>query len=176
MYTLGDDIEMEGSTVPLNFNSTKYAGVCKPSDVRTLSRFRDLQSQLNRVAQVKGLTKIAVDGDIGPATIKLMTSAGMVPAGTGCSTIAAGAVAFTGLAKTIADAGGAPANVAGPIAKPSTLVSATGQETLAPASPYGGSLLESFNALSTPMKIAAVGVAGGLGYYLYKSTKKKRKG
>lgn len=178
MYTLGDgEIEMEGSPLTFQpvFNSTKYPGVCKPSNERTLAMFKDLQSQLNRVAQAKGIPKIAVDGDIGPGTIKLMTSAAMIAAGTGCSSVASAAVPFTGAARVIADAAGAPATVVSPApARPSTLVSATGAEVLAPAPGYGGSLVDSWNQLSMPMRIAALGALGGLGYYVYKSSSKKK--
>jgi hypothetical protein len=177
MYTLGDgEIEMEGSTWQPTFNSTKYPGVCKPSNVGTLAAFKALQTQLNRVAQAKGLTKIGVDGDIGAGTLRIMTSAGMIPAGTPCSVVAAQVTISTVTAKTIADAAGISSSVAGPLVlKRPTIVDAAGRESIVQSPAIGAGLVGAFSNLSTPMKLAAVGILGGIGYFVFKDTKKKRR-
>ena len=45
---------------------------CKPANFTALAAFKELQSQANRVAQMKGYKKIAVDGDLGPGTAALV--------------------------------------------------------------------------------------------------------
>ena len=50
-------------------NCKPLPGIAKPMDVSTLNVFKDLQNQLNRVAQATGGSKIQVDGRIGGDTI-----------------------------------------------------------------------------------------------------------
>lgn len=153
---------------PLVFNSTKYPGTCKPSNKSTLDVFRELQRQLNRVAQLRGLGKIAVDGDIGPGTVSLANKALGAPAN--CTTIAASADGYANQAKIMADNGGAPATVASPVPiRPSTIVNAvTGVEVIAPRAGIGGSVVDAWKNLTPVGKVAGLAIAGGLGYYLYK--------
>lgn len=54
----------QGSCSPIS-------GVCKPMNTAALNNFKALQDQLNRVAEVKDLSKIGVDGRIGPGTLAL---------------------------------------------------------------------------------------------------------
>ncbi len=171
-YTFGDTTT-EIANTPLSFNSTKYPGVCKPMDFRTLAVFQGLQSQLNRLAQVKGLAKVAVDGDIGPGVISLAGKAGIAPVGSACSVIAANAIVYEAQSRLLADTLKAPAMVSGPapLKAPSIIDPKTMLDVPAPRASAG--LLDGFNNLSTPLKLAAVGVLGGIAYYIHKGSKKK---
>ena len=73
-----------GSTSTADF--TSVGGVCKAMNLPALAAVRGLQGQLNRVAQVKGYSKIAADGAIGPATMALFR---LVQAAAGSGTIMA---------------------------------------------------------------------------------------
>jgi len=169
--TFGDT----GAEPGIEWNSTKYAGVCKPSDYATLAKFKELQRQLNRVAQLKGYTKIAVDGDLGTDTVAL---AAQVLGGTyTCSLLAGTISSFTASVKTIADAAGVPATVSGPApVKPPSIITPAGVEKLAPPgadTSMGASIYDAWDKLGTPGKLAAVGILGGIGYFAFV---KKRKG
>jgi hypothetical protein len=173
MYThsLGDTgMTVSVSNVPLAFNSTKYPGICKPSDTRTLAAFKELQSQLNRLAKGKGLSdRISVDGDIGPGTSNLMVKTGMSTSTMACTAIAVAATAFAAQAKQLADQLKAPASVAGPLpVRAPTLVSSVGLEIPAPATGIGAGVFNAFTGMSTPMKVAAVGILAGIGYFAFK--------
>jgi lysozyme family protein len=173
------------------FNSTKYPGVCKPSTITALAAFKRLQTQLNRVAFAKGLSTIAVDGDIGAGTVSLvnklapalisdatnkMNLVGAAKVGT--STIS-GCVSLAGVADVVADVAEsyagtlkAPEKAPAPTpVRPPTLVNAAGAETPAPA---GAEILTAFTSASTTMKLAMVAVVGGIGYYLYKGKRRRR--
>lgn len=173
-----------------DFNSTKYPGICKPSNVSSLATFKKLQSQLNRVASMKGVPTIAVDGDIGPGSLRLFASmqstlvaflnvgdvtsaikiAGV--SSSSCSSLALVADVVGDAAQKYADSLGAPTTVASPTpAKASTLVLPNGIEKPAPA---GADMMAAWTNASTEMKIAFVAVMGGIGYYLYKGSKKRR--
>lgn len=155
-----------GATDAPSFNTTKYPGVCKPSNTATLELVYDLQRQLNRVAQVRGLTKTAVDGDIGPGTVKLFNA--VMKSSMGCAEIGAQITMFTSSVRVLAESLQAPTQVASPTpAKPPSFVSpATGLDVVAPK-PIAGKLSDTFG-LSTPV-LALLGVAAvGAGYYLYK--------
>lgn len=162
----------------LLFNSTKYPGICKPSNTYTLGKFRNLQLQLNRAAQAKGIsTRIAIDGDIGPGTISLCSKVIGTPANAACSAIATMAVAHAAVASAIATAAGVPAQVTTPTPpRPSTLVLPNGGEIAAPpSSAIAANLSAQWNALSAPMKVAGVGVAAALSFVAYKAVKKGRR-
>lgn len=101
----------------------KRGSVCKPANSATLAIFKTMQTQLNRVAQAVGVSKIAVDGDIGSGTLTLlsriaskmsMTSALEVTlaneATNDCSTVASRAETISFFAKSVADAKGVSAN------------------------------------------------------------------
>jgi len=159
-----------GAGAVLSYNSTKYPGTCKPSNTYTLNLFKALQSQLNRVAQLQGLSKISTDGDIGPGTVSLASRA--IGAPSSCTAIAANVAGYTQQAKIMADTGGAPSSVsAPPQTKPSTIVDAiTGMESPAPSG-IAASLTGLWDGLTPAGKIGAVGILGGIGYYLYKKAK-----
>lgn len=173
-----------------NFNATKYPGIVKPSNVTTLAVFKGLQSQLNRCAYVLKQKTIAIDGDVGPGTIalwtnvrtKVMATVGSELSGAEAAKLnaASSTVALANVAdiaeracRMFADQNGAPATPpAPPPAKPPTLVMPSGVETPAPA---GAGLLAAFQTASTPMKLAALGIAGGIGYYMLKGGKRRRR-
>lgn len=172
-----------------NFNSTKYPGVCKPSNVEALATFKRCQAQLNRVAQAKGFKTIAVDGDIGPGTVSLfgllyahlsqyavgnndISAASKITAANGsCVTIATYADVIANIADSFADELGAPAVASAPAAtKTPTLVMPNGLEKPAP---MGANLLASFNALPVSMKLLGLGIGAGIAYYTWPKSKRK---
>ena len=192
-YTLGN---VDSSS----FNSTKYPGTCKPSNTAALAIFKELQQQLNRVAQIKNLPKIAVDGDIGPGTIALAGYVKAVAAadatGSGdladfandvvssinassCTALASNADNIAANVKMYATQLGVPAAVAAPVnTKPTVLVSSSGQETQV-ASAVENTLASgafSFGALGTVEKVVVVGALGVAGWIVFGGKKKRRRG
>lgn len=158
------------------FNSTKYPGTCKPSDAYTLGVFKELQRQLNRLAQGKGVSKIAVDGDVGPGTVALARTVGIDSSGS-CSTIAMNAAVYASIAKGLADQLGVPASVSQPTPiKAPSIVNAAGQETTVTG---GGGIAASvsgaFAGMSNLEKALALGIVGGIAYVVLVK-KPKRKG
>jgi hypothetical protein len=159
-----------GDLSPADWNSSKYPGVCKPTNFTSLAAFKDLQTQLNRLAQAQGLSKIPVDGDIGPATLKLISqlkpfpfASFMSPAAT-CATVAANATNITTVAKTTADAASVPATVSQPApSKPITIITPAGQEVTAPASMQQAGIMGMFPGLDSPLLLL---LGGGLLFYL----------
>jgi len=89
-------------------------GVCKPMDAATLGVFRDLQSQLNRVAVATGGSLIAVDGRIGADTLRSAERAlrysptTMQTTFATCDDLAASADEVLAAARAIADGLNAP--------------------------------------------------------------------
>lgn len=154
-------------TAAPSFNTTKYPGVCKPTNQATLDLVFELQRQLNRVAQMRGLTKVAVDGDIGPGTVKLFNA--VLGSGGTCASIASQIVLFTAQIAAIAASIGAPTTVSSPTpSKPPTFIAPTGLEVVAPKG-VTASLSDSLGLPATTIAMLAVG-AVGVGYYV---TKKK---
>lgn len=152
-----------------DFNSTRVPGTCKPTNFPTLEKFKELQRQLNRVAKVKKLSPIAVDGDIGPGTVSLFNK--VVGASVNCSALAVIAEAQAQMFKTLADQAGAPANVATP--KPAStpsIVAPTGALVPQPAS---ASMLDSFKSIGLSNTHLMV-LAGVGGLIAFKVMKKKR--
>ena len=180
-----------GDLASSEFNSTKYPGICKPSTVSALATFKRLQTQLNRCASVKGIATIAIDGDIGPGTMsmfgKLQTSlityatkeqnlAGAVKVGTvrpaSCASLAMVSDVVGDIADDYANSMRAPEKPPSPPAtRPPVLVMPDGSEKAPPA---GADLLTAWESASTPVKVAMVAALGGIGYYLYKSSKRGR--
>jgi hypothetical protein len=162
----------------VTWNSTKIPGTCKPSDFATLAKFKAFQEQLNRVAQVKGYPKIAVDGDIGPGTVALaLKVTGSNTAASSCATIAGNITALTTAVMAVANTLSAPAKVSGPApVTPPSIVNAAGQIQVAPpgaGNSIGASIYDTFDKLGTVGKLAAVGILGGIGYFVI--VKKKRR-
>jgi len=167
-----------GEISTADFNATKFPGVCKPTNKATLDIYFELQRQLNRVAKVKGLPLISVDGDIGPGTLRLVNASGVSSGAKECQGVALVADMLAAKAKGMADAAGAPTTVAGPspARSPSILNLATGTETQFPPPPGSASLADAFKNLGTPMIAAlAVGVLG-IGYLLLRKPKPKAAG
>lgn len=177
-----------GAVDASNFNSTSYPGICKPSNLATLAIFKNLQAQLNRVAQGLGLDKITVDGDIGNAVLLLLSqiSANLSQGGVsvdparnilmqagayGVVDAASNADTLAGAAQGVADQMTVPPSISQPTSgSGSTLVSSAGAVThVSTPTPAQASLLDSLSDLSTP---ELLGIAGGLGLLAYFASKK----
>lgn len=179
-----------GYTTIGGFVST--GGVCKPTDSTSLSKFKELQRQANRVADAIGAAKIGVDGSIGPATLALMgtikTKAAAADTGSqgwgnflgnqnisSCSAVAGGTDNLIPMLSAMADAAGVSSSVASPApaSAPTIYNPITGQPQ---SQGLAADAADLFNNMSTTTKMAALGIAGGIGYFLYKDSKKgKRK-
>ena len=150
-----------------SFNTTKYPGICKPENQQTLDMVFELQRQLNRVAQVRGLKKISIDGDIGPGTVGLFNS--VLGTSAACDTIGSQIATFTAQVRVLATSLGAPAKVSSPApAKTPSFVLPSGLEVAAPK----GIAASASDSLGLPVPVIA---ALGLGAIVigYKMTKKK---
>jgi len=162
-----------GSVSASDFNCTKVPGVCRPMNVPALNAVQALQMALDRVADVKGFSKIAVDGDIGPATVALLNqvaatsssapvSGGAVPSAPSPLALASMLDTVTTQANTYATGIGAPGTVSTPAAgKPATLATRSGQTMKAPApnqAAAGGNL----GALGTSLSTTSLMIGGGL--------------
>ena len=186
------------SYYPLSGVFTESGGVCKPSNSSTLAQYKAMQTQLNRVATVLSLSKIGVDGDIGPGTLRLLSNISSklynttMPfemalanaASSQCGDVASDAVNITYWAKWTADARGAGSGTTTPTPKPPSGSSppiippggVTGPGTAQPQ--IGGGLWDAFKNLSTLEK-GAVGVglfAAGVMAGFIPFGKKKRGG
>jgi hypothetical protein len=176
-----------------DWNSTKYPGVCKPTNFGALAKFKELQTQLNRVAQAKGLGKIGVDGDIGAGTVNLLRSIVTASAAdrgasstgtyatvvysfassmaTSCSSIAAKADVLAAALKNYANALGVSSAVSSPAPpKPSSIITSSGEVTAPPE--YQGSGSGPIGAMTAGQKVFAGLALGGLAYAML--GKKKR--
>lgn len=174
-----------GSVDASSFNATKYPGIAKPSDVATLGIFKNLQAQLNRVGQGLKLSKISVDGDIGPGVIRLLgqiksiLGAGGVSADparniliqadtSSAAAVAAQADILGNAANGVADQMSVPAKVSqpAPIGGTSTLVGASGAESrVSTPTPAAAGLLDAFGGLSTTEMVVAAGAVGAIVYF-----------
>jgi hypothetical protein len=149
-------------------------GICKPGDKNTLFTVTGFQKQLNRVADIKGIAKIGVDGDLGPKTLGLFRQvqslAGGQISGDGstCAGLTESLPVIAVQVAQFADSLGAPARTSSPPAPTPTFISqATGQEVKVPQA--GASVADMFMGMSTPMKVAFAGVLGGIGYFAYRA-------
>jgi hypothetical protein len=163
-----------GGTSTSASDFVNVGGVCKPQNFPALAASRELQGQLNRVAQMKGFGKISTDGAIGPGTLALFKQVQSIAAGSvmgdpsSCAGIAPDVDVLSGQVKAVADTLGAPATVSGPLlSSPPSILTKSGK-TLVP--PDVGLL----DSLSSVEKIAVVGLAGGIGYLLMTGTKKRK--
>jgi hypothetical protein len=177
-YELGATEEGFCSTSNPQGSCKPLAGVCKPMTTEALSQFKDLQNQLNRVAQVKGYSKIWVDGRIGKDTLALynkVQALGLVflsRYGT-CDELSSATLrgVTIPLARRAADDLGAPATVAGrALARPSSADPSGGMPKDPPALAITDQI---FNMISSPMGLL---IAVGLGYGAYRLVKGKKKG
>jgi hypothetical protein len=96
------------------------SGICKPMNSATLSVFKNLQSQINRVLSSMGKSLIGVDGRIGSGTVKSLNTA-MGTGFTNCDQVSILADNLANQVKLKADKLGAPVHVspARPPAPPS---------------------------------------------------------
>jgi hypothetical protein len=156
---------------------TSVGGVCKAKNFPALAMVQEFQSQLNRVAQARGFSKIAADGTIGPATMALFrlvqaaSSGSVMGDSTSCAALSADVDVVGAQIRTFADTLGAPPMVAAALSiKAPTIVTASGKTIVAPNAGLAGSLA----MMSGIEKVAILGVAGAIGYLLL-GTKKKRR-
>jgi len=167
-----------GDTESIAFNSTKYPGICKPSNPTTLQAVYDMQNQINRIAKIKGGKIIAQDGDIGPGTLaaaRFAAESSPNPSRppSSCMDLGANIIGFTAAVMAKADALGAPAKVSAPVpAKAPTLVMPTGLEVKG-GPPVGASALDSLKHLGMPMMLGLGAVAIGIGYFVLAKPKAK---
>lgn len=150
---------------------------CKPMNFPALAATRELQNQLNRVAQVKGFGKISADGAVGPSTLALFRQVQAVAAGSvmgdpgSCMGIAPDVDVLGAQVRAVADTLGAPATVSGALSLvPPTIVTKSNKVVAAPDPGIMGSL----SSLSQIEKLALLAVAGGLGYMAFTRQKKRR--
>lgn len=154
---------MMGTIDASNFNSTKYPGICKPMNRETLDQVVEMQNQLNRVAQNKGIAKIAPDGDVGPGTVGLVNKVkeivlDLATDTSTCMGVAMNADLIASNAKMFADTAGVSATVSAPIPpRPPSFIAPTGLEVPVPGAGSGG--------MNTTMLILGLG-AVGLGFFL----------
>jgi hypothetical protein len=166
-----------GGTSTSAADFTSIGGVCKPQNFPALTAAREFQRQMNRVAQVKGFSKVSSDGALGPATLTLFRSVQAASAGSvmgdpsSCMGVAPDVDVLGAQIKTLADSLGAPATVSDPVGiSLPTIVTKSGQRVVAPDS----GILGAFAMMPAIEKLALLGVAGGIGYLLL-SKKKRRK-
>lgn len=166
-----------GGTSTSAADFTNVGGVCKPQNFPALTASRELQNQLNRVAQMKGFSKTSADGAIGPGTLALFKQVQSISAGavmgdpSSCTGIAPDVDVLGGQVKAVADTLGAPATVSGPIfSNPPSILTKSGKTLVPPDAGVLGALA----GLSGVEKIAIVGLAGGIGYLLMTGTKKRK--
>lgn len=157
-------------------------GVCKPMNFPALNFAKALQAQMNRVAQMKGWSKIGCDGAIGTGTMALFSKIKAAFPSTvmgdtsSCAYIAADCDVLAEQVRQVADSLNAPAKVSAPAAGPSTILTASGKTVIAP--PVGAAAAsagDAFGGMSTTQKVVFAGLVGGIGYTLYKKSKKGKR-
>jgi hypothetical protein len=171
--TYSNAMGASGTIGPMPDTDWKVVGtVCQPTSTQVLDRYYEFQRQLNRIAEVKGYSKIWVDGRIGPATLKLYSQAtggSLIP---NCSQLAVqlNTRVLSDL-RAKADALNAPAVVKEPVTAafvPKSTANSDGTVDNPPGfllSLFGDSL---FSMLAGP---AGLVVAAGMGFAAYKLAK-----
>lgn len=167
-----------GGTSTSAADFTSVAGVCKPQNFPALNAVRAFQQQLNRVAQVKNLSKVSVDGAIGPGTLALFRAVQSASGGSvmgdpsSCMGVAPDVDVLAAQVKDLADTLGAPATVSGPLALTvPSIVTKSGKVVVAP----DGGIAASLASMSGIEKIAIAGVVGAIGYLVVTGKKRRRK-
>jgi len=177
--TSGDVATSTGGTSITSSDFTSAGGICKAANLTALNYVKELQRQLNRVAQVKGFSKVGVDGEVGPGTLALFQKV-QTAAGTGagqilgtpssCMGVAPDADVLSAQVQAFANSIGAPATASAAFTGHApTIVRPNGQEVAA------AGLFDTFDRLPALEKFAVLGVFGGIGYMLL-AGKRKRKG
>ncbi len=170
----------EAVTGPVTATIIKDEGARpKPMNWIAYGYVKNLQQQLNRVATVKGFTKIGEDGQIGPGTLGLLKKVkAAFPAvmgdATSCLYTSADADVIGDQVKDVADSLNAPASVPAASSKAATIVTKSGLLVTPPGAPPA-SIMGAFNGITAMQGIALAGIAGGIGYFLLKKKKGKRK-
>lgn len=182
-----------GDVASSSFNTTKYPGIAKPGDVATMATFKNLQAQLNRVAQGLTLSKVSVDGDIGPGTKSLLDQVKSLFAAGGVSVdparnilmqadtssvaaIAGQADTLGNAAQAVADQMSVPTKISqpAPIAGTGTIVLPSGTEQrVSVPTPAAASLLDGLGGLSSTELLVAAGAVGAIVYFTGKGGKRK---
>lgn len=149
---------------------------CKPRNWIALGYVQNLQRQANRVAHKYGWGKVGVDGEVGPATLALVKKiqskhSDVMGNAASCVWIAADADVIGDQIKDVADALGVPATVSAPPAP--TPVAYTPAGKVPPPGPGGASAMNAFGGMTSGQKAIFVGLLGGIGYVVYKKSKKK---
>jgi hypothetical protein len=164
-----DQLQSGGSISSSDWKN--MGGVCKAVDFPALNAAKNLQSQMNRVAFVKGFNKITVDGDIGPATITLLkqvqSASGQTVGGdtSSCVGVASSCDVIANQVTMFANNIGAPATV--PQATSSGSINTKSGLTLKPpGASAAGDILGAFGGLSTIQQVAVVAVGGFVIYQL----------
>lgn len=150
------------------------AGVCKPTNWDALDAIKEMQRQLNRAAQAKGLAKIEIDGDVGPATSKLVMQTGpyMMVDSANCESISINALIILAQAKGYANQAGVPAQITQPQPrKAPSIVAPTGAIVTQPLS---ASAMDSFKNMSTTTMLLLGAGAVGVGYFITRKKKGRR--
>jgi hypothetical protein len=165
--TMGDDAYETFATSDGALLYKQVVNVMRPRDLETLRVFQTMQYQLNRAAQGLNKKKVAVDGNIGPATAALaLATIGM---GNGnIEDVAALADDIAKAAQGLANGTGVPRFISGPKPekKPSYVnpkgidVASVGGSIKDPST--GASLSSMFENLSTTQKVIAVGAVGAV--------------
>lgn len=175
--TPADAPPASGGTSITTADFTSSGSICKAANLTALNYVKELQRQLNRVAQVKGFAKVGVDGEVGPATLALFQKV-QTAAGTGqilgtpssCMGVAPDADVLGAQVQAYANSINAPATASAAFTgHAATIVRPNGQEVAA------SGLFDTFDRLPTLEKFAVVTVFGGIGYMLFVG-KRKRKG
>lgn len=177
----GDDVNVTASGgTSISMSDFKVvAGGCKPMNFPALAYAKNLQMQLNRVASVKGLGKIGVDGEIGNGTLGLLRKVQALTSDvagdtSSCIYVAGDADVIGDQVMQYANSIGAPLTVTAPASKAASIATKSGL-TINQPSANGASVLDAFGGMSGGQKVMFVGMIGGVGYLAFFRKKKKAK-
>lgn len=173
LATMGAEPPSANTTLidPSTFNDTRFPGIIYATSKPTLDAFYELQKQMNRAAQAKGIaTRIVLDGKLGGETLALAQKVSSnVAAVSSLRNLAMYAPIVAEACRAKADAASVPSSVASPKpAQPPAILDISGN--LKPTTPAGASIMDAFTNLGTAGMIVAGVAVVGAGYYL---TKKK---
>lgn len=186
----GDDPQLDvtfagspSTTTVATSDFVSTGGVCKPKNKPALEAARKLQAQLNRIAKVRLLTPVSVDGEIGAVTLFLFRAvqgfAGQaggdlsIADASNCLFIAGDSDVLSEAARQYADQIGAPAVAPSPpLAKPLTVIHpVTGAPVVVHQANVAGqqaALSDTLKGMSGTQQVILVGLMGGIGFMLYK--------
>ncbi|MCJ7752704.1 MAG: hypothetical protein MUQ65_16725, partial [Armatimonadetes bacterium] len=136
-------------------NCTPIPGVVKALTPEMLNTFKAVQTQANRVAQIKGYTKIGVDGRIGPATVALVNKCLGSSYSSPDNLAASSPANIAYVLQTTATALGAPSSVSSPTPR-SPSSAAPGGGVFNPTAPPSF-LNEAVSMAMSPIGLLAIG-------------------